>query len=113
MGDDDIIVKLDFTNVFNTRQRDTLMETIAKQFPEIYFFVHAAYAGEPIALFVNHIIPSLEGPQRGDPLVSLEFCCSFHPLLNILEAELRLGFMDDIPLFGTYTIVAVDVNIIK
>ena len=98
MGDDDIIVKLDFANAFNTLRRDTLMETIAKFIQEIYCFVHATYSGEPILQFMNLIIRSLEGPQQGDSLASLEFCWSIHPLLKRLVAELRLGFMDDITL---------------
>ena len=48
MADDDIIDKLDFANAFNTIQRDTLMESIAKFIPEIYCFVHATYSGEQI-----------------------------------------------------------------
>ena len=46
-------------------------------------------------------------------MASLEFFCSIHPLLKRLEAELRLGFMDDITLAGTSSITAQDVNIIK
>ena len=82
MGDDDILVKLNFTNAFNTQRRDSLIETIAKFIPELYCFVHATYSGEPILQFMNHIIRPLEGLQQGDPLASLEFCCSIHPLLK-------------------------------
>ena len=78
MGDDDIIVKLDFANALNTLRRYTLMETIAKFIPDIYCFIHATYSGEPILQFMNRIIRSLEGPQQSDPLASLEFCCSIH-----------------------------------
>ena len=55
----------------------------------------------------------MEGPQQGDPLASLEFCCSIHPLLKSLVAELRLWFMDDITLAGKSSTVAQDVNFIK
>ena len=113
MGDDDIIVKLDLANAFNTLRRDTLMETIAKFIPEIYCFVNATYSGEPILQFMNLIIRSLEGPQQGDSLASLEFCWSIHPLIKRLVAELRLGFMDDITLAGKSSTVSQDVNFIK
>ena len=46
-------------------------------------------------------------------MASLEFCCSIHPLLKSLVAELRLGFMDDITLAGKSSTVAQDVNFIK
>ena len=62
---------------------------------------------------MDRIIRSLEGPQQGDPLASLEFGCSVHPLLKRLVAELRLGFMDDITLAGKSSTVAQDVNFIK
>ena len=113
MADDDIIVKLDFANAFNTIRRDTLMESIAKLIPQIYCFVHATYCGEPILQFMNRIIRSLESPQQGDPLASLEFFCSIHPLLQRFVAELRLGFMDDITLAGKSSTVAQYVNFIK
>ena len=51
MGADDIIVKLDFANDFNTLRSATSMETIAKFILEIYCFVHATYSGEPILQF--------------------------------------------------------------
>ena len=62
---------------------------------------------------MNRIIRTLEGPQQGDPLASLEFCCSIHLLLKRLVAELRLGFMDDISLAGKSSIVDQDINFIK
>ena len=89
------------------------METIAKFIPEIYCFVHATYSDEPILQFMNRIIRSLEGPQQGDRLASLKFCCFIHPQLKRLVAELRLGFMDDITLAGKSSNVAQDVNFIK
>ena len=36
IGDDDVIVKLDFANALNTLRRDTLMKPIAKFIPEMY-----------------------------------------------------------------------------
>ena len=65
MADDEIIVKLDFANAFNTLRRYTLMKSIAKLIPEIYCFVHATYCGEPILQFMNRKIHSLKGPQQG------------------------------------------------
>ena len=62
---------------------------------------------------MNRIIRSLEGPRQGDPLASLEFCCSIHPLLKRLVAELRLGFMNDITLAGKSSTVAQDISFIK
>ena len=43
MGDDDIIVKLEFADAFNTLRRDTLIETMAKFIPEIFCFVFFSF----------------------------------------------------------------------
>ena len=47
MGDDDIIVKLDFAYAFNTLGRDTLMETIESSFQK-FIASFMQHSGEPI-----------------------------------------------------------------
>jgi len=53
---------------------------------------------------------SQEGPQQGDPLGPLLFCNTIHPLLQSLEANLSLGFLDDLSLGGLESVVADDVS---
>jgi len=53
---------------------------------------------------------SQEGPQQGDPLGPLLFCNTIHPLLQSLEANLSLGFLDDLSLGGPESVVADDVS---
>ena len=45
LPNDHIIVKLDFTNAFNTLRRDEMLEAIWREVPEIYNFAHATYNG--------------------------------------------------------------------
>ena len=37
-----VIVKLDFTNMFNSIRRDLILQSVAENIPEIYRFVHAS-----------------------------------------------------------------------
>ena len=78
---DNIIVKLDFTNVFNTLRRDEMLDAIWKELPEICNFVHATYNGSTQLQFDEFTISSEEGPQPGDNLSSFEFCTTIQPML--------------------------------
>jgi len=44
----------------------------------------------------NNAISSEEGAQQGDPLGPLYFCLVFKGLLESLESELVLGYLDDV-----------------
>ncbi len=53
---------------------------------------------------------SNEGPQQGDPLGPLTFSNTTHPLLDSMEAELTLGYLDDVTLGGPQGVIAKDVQ---
>ena len=110
---DHVLVKLDFSNAFNSIRRDVILEAVAANMPEIYRLIHAAYSCEPILVYGDHQLRSREGAQQGDPLGSLEFCEAIHPLLTSLLSTLRIGFMDDITLAGDITAVEADVSTIQ
>ena len=40
---DEVIGKLDFTNAFNTVQRDAVLNSVSVKIPEIYSFCYSAY----------------------------------------------------------------------
>ena len=43
LPDDNVVVKLDFSNAFNRIKRDLILEAIAARSPAIYCLVHSAY----------------------------------------------------------------------
>ena len=47
MPDENVLVKLDFTNAFNTVRRDLIFISTADKTPELYRFVHASLACSP------------------------------------------------------------------
>jgi hypothetical protein len=80
-----MLVKLDFTNAFNSIRRDVMLKTVADQLPEIYRFCTLSY-GSPTALqFGSHTVWSEEGAQQGDPLGPLHTA-------DIRVLEVRTGY---------------------
>ena len=96
----EMILKLDFKNAFNTIRRDTMLEAVALHFPKLYRFVESAYGSPSILRFGDFTVPSSEGAQQGDPLGPLMFCLGIHTLLSSMKSDLVLGYLDDITLCG-------------
>jgi hypothetical protein len=110
MSDDHVIVKLDFANAFNSIHRDAMLNAIQSHVPEIYAFCHLAYSGHSSLKFGSRLISSQEGVQQGDPLGPLIFCLTIHPLLQSLDSELVVSYIDDVTIGGPEQSVASDVD---
>ena len=113
MSNENVLVKLDFENAFNSLRRDCMLEAVAKDIPEIYKFTHVSYSCGSVLKFGTHVIMSEEGPQQGDPLGPMLFCLTIHPLLMSLKSELRIGFLDDVTLGGPETVVSEDITVVE
>ena len=100
MPTDCTLVKLYFTNAFNTLRRDSLLEAVARDIPELYSFAHASYSCRPISRHGSSVIRSEEETQQGDPMGPLEFCIALQPILSKMNSELRVAFLDDLTLGG-------------
>jgi len=105
-----VLVKIDFTNAFNTRpkRRDCILEEIAKQLPEVLPFVSSTMDNSTDLQFGEYILQSQEGAQQGDPLGPLYFCLVFKDILQSLQSELVLGYLDDVMMGGDASTVAAD-----
>jgi len=57
----------------------------------------------------QYTVSSEEGPQQGDPVGSLLFCNTIQPLINSLDSDLNLGYLDDVSRCGPADVVAADV----
>ena len=62
------LVKLDFSNAFNSIHRDVMLAAVKQQIPEILRFVDACYGDESTLSYRDVIIDSDEGTQQGDRL---------------------------------------------
>ena len=86
----DVVVKLDFTNAFNSLRRQDMLMSVKELFGLRLYYV---YYGQ-FTLWSN------EGPQQGDPLGPPLFSNTVHPLLTSLDTDLSLGYLDDFTLGG-------------
>jgi len=82
-----------FLERFHFIRRDLIFDKVAlHDTPELYRFVHAAYTYEPILMiFGEYQLLSGEGAQQGDPLGSLEFYETIHPLILSLDPHWKLA----------------------
>ena len=112
LSDDNVLVKLDFVNAFNTMRRDTISDTVADKAPEIYKFVLASHSCESKLAFGPCTNWSREGSQQGDHLSALEYCDTAQQTLLKSKSQTKLGNMDDLKLKGKIHVVASDIDMI-
>ena len=105
---DKAIVKVDFSNAFNTLRRDTILEAVNNHFPELLPFASSTYDAFSILHFGKFELSSSEVAQQGDPLGPLYFCLAIHPLLSSLESEFVCGYLYDITIGDDVDTIAKD-----
>ena len=103
-----VLIKLDFSNAFNSLHRGEMLRAALERVPELYPFIFSAYSSSSSLLYGASTVLSNEGPQQGDPLGPLLFCNTIHPLLVSLKSELAIGYLDDLTLAGDQSSVADD-----
>ncbi len=64
---------LDFSNAFNSIDRDCMFEEVRARIPSLSAWVECCYGSQPYLHFGDHIILSRCGVQQGDPLGPLLF----------------------------------------
>jgi len=106
---DHIVVKLDFSNAFNSLRRFDMLSTVHSRIPDLYSYCCSAYSPPSVLFYGSHTVLSQEGPQQGDPLGPLLFCNTIRPLLSSLKSDLKLGYLDDISLGGPVDRVVSDI----
>ena len=105
---DQVLLKVDFKNAFNSIRRDSILEAVSKFTPALFPFVSSAYTQGSELVMGSFTVSSEEGAQQGDPLGPLLFCLVVHDLISSLESELVLGYLDDITLGGNANTVIRD-----
>ncbi len=95
-----VLIKTDFRNAFNTVRRDAILEAINKHYPELLPFVTSTIGASTDLQFGGLLLKSDEGAQQGDPLGPLHFCIVFKELVDSLQSEFVLGYLDDLTVGG-------------
>ena len=100
LGPGQALLKLDFTNAFNTLRRDEILRTVEQEIPELYPFVWTCYSEPTHLCFGDYTLSSEEGVQQGDPLGPLLFCVASWKLAALMKSEFNLWYLDDGTLGG-------------
>ena len=96
-----MLLKVDVKNAFNTVHREAVFAVVKRQCPEIFKIVHQAYSSRTPLYIGNTLIPSQTGVQQGDPLGPLCFALSIDPIIRTLKSPLNLWYLDDGTLAGS------------
>ena len=94
MGKERLLLRLGFSNAFNSIRRDKMFTTVQEICPSIFPLVHSAYAQPTNLYFGEHIIPSAKGVQQG-ALEPLLFCLAIFELTSSLKSESHASYLDD------------------
>ena len=65
---DSALLKMDFTNAFNSLRRDRMFLAVRDLTPQLLPLVISAYGSLSSLFFGDKVIESWEGVQQGDPL---------------------------------------------
>jgi hypothetical protein len=74
LSDGQALLKIDFSNAFNTLRREHMLAVIHEEMPELFPFIYSCYSGQSFLRFGQYTLLSDEGTQQGDPLGPLLFC---------------------------------------
>ncbi|XP_055330571.1 uncharacterized protein LOC129582962 isoform X1 [Paramacrobiotus metropolitanus] len=108
-----VMVKLDFKNAFNMISRTAVLDAVRSDIPQYYPYFHQSYAPFSHLVCGEDVIASEWGVQQGDNAGPLGYCLGTLPLLNGLQSELKLGFLDDVTLAGKREAVMADIQQIE
>ncbi len=97
---------LDFTNAFNSVDRDHMFQEVRAHLPGLSAWVECCYGSQPLLHFEDHVILSRCGVQQGDPLGPLLFALTLHPIVEKIHQEvpnlnINAWYLDDGTLCGS------------
>ena len=103
-------IKLDFKNAFNSLNRETMLNHVYSNRPELYNYTHCAY-NEPCNLFYgSSVIMSEDGTQQGYPEAPPLFAEIIQTPVKQLESKVNIWYSDDGNLADNYKVVLGDLK---
>ena len=109
-SENEIILKIDFKNAFNSIRRDVVFKEIQKKLPTIYPIFCQAFSCPSILFYGDSFLLSQEGVQQGDPLGPFLFSLAIQNLINECKSELNIWYLDDGTVAGNAEDVLSDFN---
>ena len=104
---ENVILKVDFKNAFNSLKRDKILDTVFRKRRQIYNYTHSAYSESSHLFFV---IQSQESCQQGDPKVPALFSDTIQDLVNQMFSQYNVWYLDDGNVSDDYRMVLEDLK---
>lgn len=110
----EVFLKIDVKNAFNSFDRNYMLNKVLDFFPEIYNYVWQSYSSPSHLTFSEFLLTSTSGCQQGDPLGPFLFSLTIQSIIQELNAEFNIWYLDDGNIGGSALEILNDTeNIIK
>ena len=109
----ELLLKLDFTNAFNSLRCDKILLSVKEHAPDLFHFVESAYKRTSSLFYGKYVIESAEGVQQGDPLGPLLLCLSIHRIVSSLKSSFAMVYLDDGTIGGSWQDVLSDLHFLE
>lgn len=107
---DQVLLKIDFRNAFNSVRRDKVLQLVHDNIPEIYSFIYQCYEEDSNLFFGENMINSSEGVQQGDPMGPFLFSLATMDISKNMNSDLNIWYLDDGTITGDVKTVLSDYN---
>ena len=87
-----------------------MLEKVLEIHPEVYKYSHSTYGQPSFLFYVDSVIKSCEGTQQGDPESPALVSDSIQDLIDSLESEKTLRYLDNRILSDDYRTVLKDLK---
>ena len=105
-----VLVKLDMKNTFNTMRRDHFLEVCSSRAPSILCLASTAYATSSHLVIGNETILSETGVQQGDPLGPVLFALAVDEIARSVRSPINIWYKDDATIGGPVESVCEDLR---
>ena len=105
---DQVLLKIDFKNAFNSVHRDVALKLVKEKVPEIYGFIYQCYEESSYLFFGDDTLDSSEGVQQGDPMGPFLFCLAIMDIVKKMKSDLNIWYLDDRTIAGNVQTVKED-----
>ena len=107
---ENVILKMDFKNAFNSLKRDKILDTVFRKRRQIYNYTHSAYSESSLLFFGEKVIQSQVGCQQGDPEGPALFSDPIQDFVNQMVSQYNVWYLDDGNLSDDYRTVLEDLK---